>query len=431
MNPRLKMTLLPSDESQETHDSQLEQSPQVATSARMPAALRGAQPPAGGQASDPLAQARLAVLTHYLPPYMSRVLEHVADSVGEMQVLLSIPLEPNRCYALDWGGLDVQVQKSIMMRTAWKHRAGFQDELYVHVPYDTYARLRRFRPDVVFSYELGFRSLASALYRRLHRRTRLAYCVCVSEHTEVGRGGARWLLRRSLVRLADAVTFNGPSCGRYLQRLGVPEHKLFAFPYAADDRTEPALAHDPAGEPNRRLLVVGQLNERKGIVPLLEGLTAYCRGRPESTWELTFAGSGPLEDVVRSWCGPENLRLHLLGHLSPQQLAGQWHRYGVLLFPTLADEWGLVVNEALRAGLPVLGSRYAQASTTLIDEGRNGWLYSPDEPGELHTKLDQLARLSASQLAAMRQQARQSVAHLTSRSAAENACRMFRSLLRA
>ena len=386
--------------------------------------------PGSEAVGDPvLAQARLAVLTHYLPPYMARVLQHVADSIPHTRVLLSIPLEPNRNYAIDWNGLDVQVQKSLMLRSGWKHRAGFKDQLYVHVPYDTYAQLRRFRPDIVFSYELGFRSFGSALYRRMHSRSRLAICVCVSEHTEVGRGSSRWLLRKALVQMADAVTFNGPSCQRYLQRLGVPSHKLFPFPYAADERTDPAKPCMRTEEPNRRLLVVGQLNERKGIIPLLDSLSDYCLKRLGQSWDLTFIGSGPLEESVRARSYPSNLRVHVRGYITPQELAQQWHEYGVLLFPTLADEWGLVVNEALRAGLPVIGSRYAQASTTLIQEGGNGWLYAPDDPAELVAKLDCLAGLSAAQLSDMRISARASVAHITSRASAQNACDMFRTLL--
>lgn len=375
-----------------------------------------------------LATARLAVLTHYLPPYTARVLQHVAAEVPHTRVLLSIPLEPNRNYALDWAGLDVEVQKNLMLRRPWKHRAGFEDELYVHVPHDTYGRLRRFKPDLIFSFELGFRSFASAVYRRLNPQVRLAYCVCVSEHTEFGRGTARWLLRKLLVRMADAITYNGPSCERYLKRLGVPSDKLFHFPYAADDRTEPRSADRHGAEPNRRLLVVGQLSQRKGVLPLLDTLAAYCRKHPDQAWDLTFVGTGPLEEAVRSRAYPANLRVHLRGHLSPSELAPQWAGYGIMVFPTLADEWGLVVNEAMRAGLPVIGSRYAQASTCLIEEGCNGWLYSPDQPSELEAKLAQLWRLSASQLADMREQARLSVAHITSRAVAEQACAMFRRL---
>ena len=53
-------------------------------------------------------------------------------------------------------------------------------------------------------------------------------------------------------------------------------------------------------------------------------------------------------------------------------------KVGVLVFPTLADEWGLVVNEALAAGVPVLGSLYSQAVEELVRDGENGWTFRPD-----------------------------------------------------
>ncbi len=324
--------------------------------------------------------------------------------------------------------MDVEVQRSIMLRRRWKHRAGFNDELYVHVPYDTYGRLRSMRPELIFSYELGFRSLASAMYRKLHSQTRLAYCVCVSEHTEQGRGGARWLLRRSLIRVADAITYNGPSCRRYLKRLGVPDEKLFPFPYAADDRTEPPLQARDA-EPNRRLLVLGQLNERKGVLQALKSVSDYAVQHPDQQWDLTFLGSGPLKNALAAYPIPANLKLNMLGSLDPIEVAPKLNEYGVLLFPTLADEWGLVVNEGLRAGLPVIASRYAQASTTLIDEGRNGWLYTPDQPQELHRCLSQLYSLTADQMREMRDSARISVSNITSQAVAGAACHMLDRLL--
>ncbi|MCC6507484.1 MAG: glycosyltransferase family 4 protein [Pirellulaceae bacterium] len=379
------------------------------------------------QSADRLQRTRLVVLTHYLPPYMGRVLQHVARVIPNTKVLLSIPLEPNRSYALDWGSLDVQVQKSLMLRRRWKHRAGFNDELYVHMPYDTYSQLRATKPDLIFSYELGFRSLASALYRRLHSQTRLAYCVCVSEHTEAGRGGARWLLRKTLIRLADAITYNGPSCRSYLRQLGVPDSKLFHFPYAADDRTEPPL-RDRISEPNRRLLVIGQLNERKGVMQALEAVSAYANQHPDQSWDLTFVGSGPLQDDLKNYRAAANLTLHVLGSIDPIELAPRLNDYGVLLFPTLADEWGLVVNEAMRAGLPVLGSCYAQASNTLIDEGRNGWVYAPDRPEQLHEKLARIYQLTNRKMVEMRDHARGTVAHITSQSVAAAACQMFERL---
>lgn len=375
-----------------------------------------------------LAKAKMAVLTHYLPPYMGRVLQHVAIKIPQTKVLLSIPLEPNRNYSLDWGALDVQVQRSVMLRSRWKHRAGFDDELYVHFPYDTYWRLRRMRPDLIFSYELGFRSLASALYRRLHAQTRLAYCVCVSEHTEQGRGSARWLLRRTLIRQADAITYNGPSCWRYLKQLGVPDGKLFPFPYAADDRNQPP-QRTGENEPNRKLLVLGQLNQRKGVLQALKAVSSYAQGHADQVWSLTFIGSGPLASELTAQSVPANLKLSVQDSIDPVELPARLNEYGVLLFPTLADEWGLVVNEAMRAGMPVIGSRYAQAATTLIEEGRNGWLYSPDKPEELHRCLQEVQTLNADRMLAMRETACKTVASITSQTVASAACQMFDRLL--
>lgn len=371
---------------------------------------------------------RVVALTHYLPPYMARVLYHTARRVRDFRILLSVAQEPNRQFGPTWYGLNVEVQKSLMLTRRWRHRKGFEDELYVHFPYDTLSQLRRANPDIVFSYELGFRSLASALYCKLHRK-RLALCVCVSEHTEQGRGMMRNLLRRMLLKKADAVTFNGPSCRRYLEQFGVPDDKLFHFPYCASDllQVRGPLQRSPAAQ--RRLIYVGQLTQRKGVLPMIDALADYCRARPDRSLELELIGTGPLQPALLGRVLPANFRMNLAGHVPYDRLGDAMQDAGALIFPTLADEWGMVVNEALQAGLLVLGSEYAQACATLIREGENGWLYRPDRPEQLHAKLDQMYALSDERWLAMRRSAQQSVAHLTSSNVADKAVDMFRSLL--
>lgn len=372
--------------------------------------------------------ASVTVLTHYLPPYMSSVLRRIAERVRNLQVLLSIEQEPNRQFDSTWRSLQVEVQKSFMLRRPWRHTAGFQDRLFVHFPYDTLWQLRRRNPDIVFSYELGFRSLQSALYCKTHGK-RLALCVCVSEHTERGRGRLRYLLRKLLLRWADTVTYNGPSCQRYLQRMGVPDSKLYPFPYACSEQFQYTGPVERSAEANHRLLYVGQMSERKGVVPLLQGLVSYCTTRPNQRVELTFAGAGELESALQGTPVPGNLRLTFLGHVDYEALSRAMERVGILIFPTLADEWGLVVNEAMQAGLPVIGSEYAQASTTLIQHGVNGWRYRPEHPEELHRCLDQAFRTDARQLLRMRQAAVATVGDITPERVAQQAIAMFRHLL--
>src|SRR5206468_6354612 len=110
---------------------------------------------------------------------------------------------------------------------------------------------------------------------------------------------------------------------------------------------------------------------------------------------------------------PPNLVLRFVGNVRYRDLPTWYEQGGILVFPTLADEWGVVVNEALAAGLPVLGSLYSQAVEELVRDGQNGWMFRPDRAEEIWRALDRALSLPEPELHAMRVQARRSVDHLT------------------
>ncbi len=367
--------------------------------------------------------ARVVFLTHYIPLYQVRVLQEITRSLREFKVLLSTPIEPNRDFRPDWSGLAVEVQKTVTLRRRWRHReAGFDDPLFVHIPYDTLARLRGFSPDVVFSHELGARSLAAAHYCR-RSGAKLVLATYMSEHTEQGRGWLRRRVREYLISRADAITYNGPSCRDYLLSLGAHDEQLFHMPYAADDRNYAnTIPVRDERQVRRQLLCIGQLSQRKGVLPLIAQLSEFCAENNESL-ELTLVGDGPLRSVVdrlaagqasETQAAPDSrLRIHVLGNRPATDLPMLMKEHGVLIAPTLADEWLLVVNEAMHAGLPVIGSVYAQAVTTLVQKDRTGWQYDPlhqpaaaesSTPGLSEVMTDYL-RADDAQLSAMRDDA--------------------------
>ncbi len=376
--------------------------------------------------------AKVVFLTHYIPLYQVRVLQAIARRVQSFQVLLSTPMEPNRDFKLDWGDLDVSVQKTFTLRRRWKHRGidsstSFVDPLYVHIPYDTTRRLRELRPDVVMSLELGARSIGAIHYCRKHPETKSILCTYMSEHTETNRGWTRQKIRRRLLRQADAITYNGPSCKNYLQQLGADPDRLYRMAYAADDRTlyRGCIKRDDAAT-RHRLLYVGQLSERKGVLPMLNQVAEYCYHHSDQRIEIVLAGEGPLREQIESYNTPDNLTITLLGNIPPTDLAQQMIQCGATIAPTLADEWLLVVNEALQAGLPVIGSIYAQATTTLIQDGVNGWQYDPSQANSgdkqsLSRVLGQYFKTSPAELSDMRQRCRQSIQHCTPQWAASGA----------
>ena len=377
--------------------------------------------------------ARVVFLTHYIPLYQVRVLQELARQVRDFHVLLSTPIEPNREFQPDWSGLNVTVQKTLTFRQKWRHadqKNKFSDQLYVHVPTDTSQRLRELNPDVVMSLELGARSLGAIRYCQRNAKSKSLLCTYMSEHTEKSRGWLRSRVRRWLIDRADALTFNGPSCKSYLESYGVDANRLFHLPYAADDRTtfQGDVQRDDASTRNK-LLCVGQLTERKGVEILLQQLSDFCHNQPNRRLEITFVGTGPLEESIRHHSLPENLSLQLLGGLSPSEVTRQLSRTGAVIAPTLADEWMLVVNEALHAGVPVIGSQYAQATTTLIRDGFNGWRYDPVQAQSLTNALNAYLDLSSEDLRQMRVNAQGSVRQRTPAWAASGAVEAIRSLV--
>ena len=110
---------------------------------------------------------------------------------------------------------------------------------------------------------------------------------------------------------------------------------------------------------------------------------------------------------------PENLKLRLLGEHPFAALVECYAQAGILVFPTLSDEWGLVMNEALAAGLPVLGSVYSQAVDELCVEGETGWRFRPDQPDEMEAAIDRALNTPHETLEQMRRIGRQRVEKLT------------------
>lgn len=355
----------------------------------------------------------VVLLTNFIPPYRLPVYVELARRVEKLTILVSTPMEPNRSWTPDWGQLDVRVQRTLTLNRPWRHAAGFRDTLHVHVPYDTLGQLRALRPNAVLSAELGFRSAFAALYCKLLGRTPLVLWATLSEHTEQGRGWHRQILRRWLLKRADAVVVNGESGARYIERFGFEPRSIFRSPYVA---LPELLGGPPAARPGgaaHRLLYVGQLIERKGLLPFVIALAQWAAEHPDRQVAFDLAGSGPVEAELRSLVLPPNLSLNFLGERSYAELSDIYAAAGIFAFPTLADEWGLVVNEAMAAGLPVLGSRYSQAVEELCRENESGWTFHPDCPDETMAAIDRAMATSVERLNAMRAAARAAVAPLT------------------
>jgi len=374
--------------------------------------------------SSDLIDAHVVILNNYLRRHHVVAYKEIARRVRKLTVLLSVDMEPDRQWEAQWDGLDVIVQKSKMFTAKWRHSSGFSEDNFIHFPVDTRKQLKALTPDVILSYEMGMRTLLCSFYRMFRRDCRLVMVGNMSEHIEKERGIFRKLLRRAILRGVDFFSYNGPSCKRYLKSLGVKEEKLFHFPYCIDPEAVSSAPKTFDASSVRTLLYCGAMSSRKGILQFAKTGRAWCEKNADDNVRLNIAGAGELRDEIAE-LSSEKFTINFLGNCNQAELRQAYQDADVCVFPTLADEWGLVPIEAMSSGLPVLGSIHAQSVEACVVEGENGWVFNPDSDQEMEAAFERCMKTSPEKLAVMSIAAKDAVVHVSPAFSANEACRMI------
>lgn len=351
-------------------------------------------------------QLRVALLTNSLSPHTLPLWEAVSAHLGQLIAFVSAATDTFHQFPAPQASFKIIVQRSWnALRLRYSHTE-FSVNEHLHLPVDTLPQLLQVRPDVIISSQFGARSLFAIMYCLLRPRVRLILWAALSEHTEGKRGHLRVWLRRLMLRFFDAALVNGQSGEVYLRSLGFKKPICFA-PYTIDHRHFLRDGYTPAAE--RRLLFCGRLEPSKGIVDFLQTLRLWCLANPDSSVHLLVIGDGPDRDAIRTLASVANFHLRLLPRMDRAELPPFFHASDIFVFPTRFDEWGVVVNEALCAGLPVLGSVYSQAITELVQDGENGWTFDSEDPDNRYRQLDRALRTEPAALRTMSARAVESV----------------------
>lgn len=176
---------------------------------------------------------------------------------------------------------------------------------------------------------------------------------------------AKGALYPFLLRQFDAALIVGKRNQEYWTKFGYPVERMFHSPHCIDGGWFASRATDEARvrlrgrlgvKPETKVvLFAGKLVEFKRPLDVLEG-AARVQGDGIAV-EVAVAGAGPLEAAVVARAGELGLRLHLLGFCNQSQMPEAYAASDVLVLPSTGREtWGLVVNEALACGRPILVS---------------------------------------------------------------------------
>lgn len=207
-----------------------------------------------------------------------------------------------------------------------------------------------------------------------------------------------------LYRQADAIMTMGDRGRASYRAIGVPEHKILTLPYTCDLRPYFAVQREPDDSERRRVVSMAQLIARKRLDLLIR---VFCRLAPEfPTWDLHLGGAGRLEHTLRALV-PMDLehRVRFLGFVPKAEQPAVYSKADLFVMTSAQDGWGMVVPEALAAGLPVISTDQVESATELLKTG-GGKIISSGDAGALEASLREFmiddALRSRSSLAARR-----------------------------
>jgi glycosyltransferase involved in cell wall biosynthesis len=247
----------------------------------------------------------------------------------------------------------------------------------------------------------------------------------LSETDDALKLGVKRIAMPALLRTIDAMLAIGRLNREYYLNYGVEAERIFPMPYAVDNeffrtaakRARPnreALRAELGLKPGRVvILFASKMQPHKRAADLIE---AYARlsidGVAEPAADLVFAGDGEeranLERRARElkW---DSIRF--IGFRNQSELPALYDLCDVFVLPSEHEPWGLVVNEAMNAGKPVIVSDRVGAGADLVEDGVNGFVYPVGDVAALADRLRQLIG-SPEHRAAMGARALEKVAHL-------------------
>jgi len=315
---------------------------------------------------------RVALVAPGFAPYRAPLWNALA-ALCDLRIILLSAKARNRAWAADLDVLKAPVDclggpQVVVRRMDWVLNLSIQGivaALEAHEPHAV----------VVTSYQ----SPGFWVAQRWARRRGVPVVIAMGGHTTStrtsGLPGFGYLKHRFITQCAAGYTYCGRPGQAHLVALGMPSDRIVTGYNGPDPRQFPTCERVGDGGGVPQLLYAGQFLRRKGVPEMLDALALA----QDAAWHLTVVGGGPEAPMVRRYAEKLGLsgRIHWRGQVPYDEITSIYRSADVLLFPSLREVWGLVVNEALLSGLFVVATRHAAASQELIVQGENGLLVEP------------------------------------------------------
>ncbi len=339
---------------------------------------------------------RLVILTEIIAPYRIPVFNALAEREEvDLHVIFLSETDPG---LRQWEVYRDEIRFSYEVLKSFRRRIG-RFNLLVNRGVEAALRVRD--AEIVLGGGYSYPAAWQAL--RWARKHGVPFLLWSESNVLDARANFWWVeaTKRRFIRACQGFVVPGTSAAEYLSIFAIPAAKVFVAPNAVDVERFAKGADEARRDPDRRarlglpqryLLCVGRFVREKGVFDLL---SAYATLPPETREAvgLVFAGDGPERaELLRRSRQIDPGQVIFPGFLQRDELPAYYALADGFVFPTHSDPWGLVVNEAMACGLPVIATGVAGCVADMLQDGKNGSVIAPMEPESLLLAMQALLR---------------------------------------
>lgn len=226
----------------------------------------------------------------------------------------------------------------------------------------------------------GYSSPTAMLAMACLRLRRIPFYMEVDGGLIREEGKGKFLVKKKLVTMADRWLSTGRYTTDFLAHYGANRERIETYPFSSlfekdilTDMVSPGekeRLRQELGIPQRRIiLAVGQCIPRKGFDLLLKA----AKDLPEDT-AVCIVGGEPVEEYLALQKELGLDRVYFPGFQKKESLQRYYRCADLFVLPTREDIWGLVINEAMAYGLPVITTDRCVAGLELVEDGVNGYI---------------------------------------------------------
>ena len=199
-------------------------------------------------------------------------------------------------------------------------------------------------------------------------------------------------IKKIVINFYSAAIVAGTRHTQYMQYFGMSANRIFTGVDVVDNlhfargaaiaRKYPTKLRAKLNLPERYILLVNRLIQEKNIPSLLQAYKYYLTSRKDGPLKLVIAGDGPLKPDLLKLVEKYDLNdhVHFKGSVAYDELPKYLGLAEIFILNSNSETWGLAVNEAMAAGLPVLVSEQCGSSPDLVRIGENGFIYDGNNP---------------------------------------------------